>query len=194
MAVAAKPTARDRRIQHHAEMAATAFAHHKIEQRLNQGMFRSWRCKRPDSWCYGFDVTTTPGSIFITGDIGTLVVERTEDMIVWCRGSINSIEYFAEKVSREIPTVEFDRDVACEFIKNEIEELRSRDPLTRTHKEADWEQLLNGLDECSESQFYVALGDSGLIDPCDCPSMRNYIPRFLWQREALKWFLANLGK
>src|SRR5690348_17164327 len=103
-----------------AEMAALAFAEHKLTERLNQGMFRSWRCCRPGSWTYGFDVTTTPGYLFVTGDIGDLIVGRTGDMIAWSRSAIGSISYFAEKVPSSIDTKEWSSDRAREWIRDEI--------------------------------------------------------------------------
>ena len=111
-----KKDARQRAIDQIHGIAVTAFAGHKIEQRLNQGMFRSWRCRRDGTWAYGFDVTTIPGTLVITGDIGELIVQRSEDMISWSSGSIHSIDYFAEKVPRSMETGEFCVEVAKEFL------------------------------------------------------------------------------
>lgn len=186
-----KLNARDKRIQDHARWAAEAFKDHVIEERLNNGMYRHWRCRRPggDS-AYWFDVTTTPGSIIVTGDIGELIVRRTEDMIAFCRGSINSIDYFAEKVPHSIPTDEFDMDVAEEWIDEQIR--NAADYCYDSDDLEKLEELKHGLDETSEGSFARDLWDSGLNDGGDFPNVRNYNSNFLWCREALVWLIAHL--
>lgn len=91
-----------------AENAAHAFKEHVIEQRSlhrdERGLYATWRCGRPDSGTYAFLVTVYPGVLVVTGDVGDLIVERTTNMIAWCRGSVGSIDYFAEKVPHAIPT------------------------------------------------------------------------------------------
>lgn len=120
----------DALIQRHAEMAASAFKDHVATLRLEVGMFRSWRCQKPGTWCYGFDVTTTPGHLFVTGDIGDLVVSRTEDMLAWARDAINSPHYFAEKVPRSIETEEWSFDRSLEWINETVAEDESDVPET----------------------------------------------------------------
>jgi hypothetical protein len=101
-------------IQKHAEMASRSFAEHVVTQRLNDGMFRSWRCQKLGSWIHGFNITTTPGHLIVTGDIGDLIVTRTADMIAWAREAIHDPGYFAEKVPSSIPTREWSYDRPCE--------------------------------------------------------------------------------
>ncbi len=185
--------ARSQKIAKHERYAADAFKNHVIRQDLNQGLFRSWRCGAPDDSNHHFHVTTTPGRIFIAGDNGTMVWERTDDMIGWCRGSIKSIEYFASKVPHEIKTREWDADVARDWLQAEICD-------ERAHDEPDNQRLylLGNLleeldDEANEHSFSVALYESGVADGCDWPDLTNYTSNFLWCREDLKWFLAHLG-
>lgn len=198
-------TARDRKVSQHAELAAKAFAEHKIRMRLNQGMFRSWRCQKPETWCYGFDITTTPGALLVTGDIGTLVVERTNDMISWASSAVRSIDYFAQKVPHEIATEKFDIEVAKEWIGDEIAECRRNYAeaveFMNTNAQKDFDEQLGKLsdlkitlDEYGEHGFITELADSGLVDGCDWPNFKNYTSSFLWQREAVKWFIENMDK
>lgn len=189
---------RTKRIALIAEAAEMAFCDHQITQRLDQGMFRSWRCQRPGSWNLGFDVTTTPGALIVSGDLGTLVVERCEDMedmIAWARGAIGDIHYFASKVSREIPTEGFDLEAAREAVREGLKEAIA-DGYDR-ERIGRWRSLLgelSGMDASEPNEWEVEkkIFCSGLYDGVDWPNCRNWRSRFLWQREALKWFLAHL--
>lgn len=188
-----KLNVRDSIVARHAEMAATAFSKHVLTERLNQGMFRSWRCAQPDRWAHGFDITTTPGNLFITGDIGDLIVSRTEDMIAWARGSIHSIGYFAEKVPHDIPTKVWSSDRAKEWIKEEIRSLKEerRDPRDEARITKLYQELREELhDEADEHTFSKALYESRLVD--DWPDLRVWNSNFLWCREAVKWLLDHL--
>lgn len=100
--------------------ALSAFAEHEITKRVeaDEGV-RWYRCQKPGTWVYGFNVTFTPGSVFVTGDIGHLALSRQEDMLPWLRGTIMrddpvrmSWGYIAEKVKLEIPTREWSEDAA----------------------------------------------------------------------------------
>lgn len=188
-----KKDARQRRIDQIHELSAKAFANHKIEQRLDECMFRSWRCTKPGTWIYGFDITTMPGTLVITGDIGELIVQRAEDMIAWASGSVRSIDYFAEKVPRSMETGEFCVEVAKEFLSELRQDLKRDRELDDESREkiAELMQILDG-DEIGD--FPAELYLSGLIDGCDMPNLKNYTSNFLWCREALIWFLENLDK
>ncbi len=170
------------------EMSDKAFARHTITQRLNDGMFRSWRCMTQGSWAYGFDITTIPGSLILTGDLGTLVVSREVDMIPWCRGSVDSTSYFAEKVASEIATKEFNRDKLRAWIDERLndDELKLKDRTT-LEDIRDWQ-----LDDNGEDWFYRELEDVWAGE--DPPNWRDWKPQFLWQRDAVRWFVNNLDK
>lgn len=176
---------KDRRIAAHAGWAAEAFKDHKIELRLNQGLYRHWRCAKPGDGNHSFSITTIPGSILVTGDIGTLVVERETEMIHWCKTAIRDVHYFASKVPQEFKKYEYDPDMARRYI---AEELQS-DELS----EEDRETLLDLQEDCDDGEldFKRCLHESGYIDGCDFPDLDNYTSSFLWCREAIKWFLAH---
>ena len=184
--------ARAKKIEHHEWMASKSFRNHVIRQDLNQGLYRSWRCGAPDCGNHHFYVTTTPGRIMVYGDNVTMIWERNEDIIPWARGSINSIEYFSSKVPQEISTHEWDADIAREWL---IEQLREKNH--EDEPDSERIKLLKELyselhDEATEHSFGAALYQSGVNDGCDWPDFTNYTSNFLWCREDLKWFLANL--
>lgn len=53
---------------------------HQINIIKDDGLHRFIRFKRPDSTSYWFDLITWPGYLCISGDCGTYVFSRTEDM------------------------------------------------------------------------------------------------------------------
>ena len=53
---------------------------HQISIIKDDGLHRFIRFKRPDSTSYWFDLITWPGFLCISGDCGTYVFSRTEDM------------------------------------------------------------------------------------------------------------------
>ena len=154
---------------------------HIVTQQLNQGTFRHYLCKKPgDSNCY-FEVTTIPGRLFITGDMGTCVWERTHDMLNWFRGA--NYDYAAAKVSQEITIREFCPDEAREWTNKAF-----KDGCLDEHLR---DCLLEALDSCeAENDFYdVFRSDCDM----DIPGrFEIYGYHYLWQFEAVKWLLRKL--
>lgn len=69
---------------------------------LNSGAFRHMRCKKPgpQSYHHAFTITTWPGFLAISGDMGSYVFSRIPDMFEFFRrddGEINE-GYWAEKL------------------------------------------------------------------------------------------------
>lgn len=70
----------------------------------DDGIDRHLRFRRPGTGVYGFDLITWPGKLCITGDMGTYVFCRIEDMFEFFRTGIRDGEmrinegYWAEKV------------------------------------------------------------------------------------------------
>lgn len=199
--------ARLKRWQDHENRAEKVFAEHTIEQRLDQGLFRSWRCKRPGSWNYGFDVTTIPGSLIVTGDMGVMVFEREADMLPWLKTGIrnNERDYMAGKVHRDIKVREYCPEVAREEI---VEIGRRIKPdnfpriFTSSTGRMDYKQVKerfkemlgreSDIDIHDEHSVKSALYESGFVDGGDFPSLDDYTSNYLWIFSALKWFVANL--
>lgn len=183
--------ARQKRIDEVHAYAVKAFAEHQVTQTLAEGVFRYWWCAKPDRCEYNFSVTTTPGRLIIAGDIGFLAVERTFNMIAWARSAVNSIGYFAEKVSHEIPTRQYDPEVAKEWCGDFMREVRKEKPDNWKAKIDKVNDLLNSVDD--EHWFQQNLYDSCLVDGCDFPDLKNWTHSFLWCREAMMWLLERVG-
>jgi hypothetical protein len=178
------------------------FASFQVQERLRSGIYRSWYCAEPGQWDCSFTITTIPGRLIMTGDLGSLIVERCYDMLPWCRGSCESTGYFAEKVPREMPTTEFSEDVLREWIQDEIEELEEAkaswdeesDP-TGNHVDeiaSKIELLQETLEwDMENGEAYFARKLEDVWQGNDYPNWRVWKRQFLVQREAIRWFAMN---
>lgn len=137
-----------------AELAAKAFASHKIEQRLYHfesfdRYYGHWVCTKDGkgSSVYRFDILHKPGTLVVTGDIGDLILERTANMVAWCRGSVGSTEYFAEKVPSAIPTREPSQDKRQEYVDTMLKPDRSYNGDDNYNA---WGQVIREEETCPE--------------------------------------------
>lgn len=177
----------DKRVQQTETLAAQAFAQHTITERLRVGLYRAWRCQRPGSWAYGFDITLIPGSLIVTGDLGDMIVSREEDMLPWCRRAVESLEYFSEKVqaiSTREGVREFSPEVFEAWATEELLEREAGDPAIAILQEA--------------LELRTSVGSGALYDMtadvwqgCDPPRWTAWSHRFLWIREAVRWFVRK---
>lgn len=60
-------------------------AHHAMEVIRDEGLHRHIRFKKPGTYCMHFDLITWPGYLCYTGDMGTYVFRRLEDMFEFFR-------------------------------------------------------------------------------------------------------------
>ncbi len=161
--------------------AAISFASHQVTELSRSGVFRSWQCAKPGSWHLAFTITTIPNCLILTGDVGDLIVERHYDMLPWCRGSCRSTGYFAEKVPNNIITTEFNWEFAEAWRQMELQ---------NEDINAEYRCFLEDFDindESTETELYREL--SGYVD--ELPSFRVWTRRFLWCREAIRWFVTH---
>lgn len=165
------------------EQAARSFANHVVTEQSRHGVYRSWRCHRLDSSTYWFGITTIPGYLIVVGDIGDLIVARCYDMLPWCRGAINSTEYFAEKVVRSIPT----RVFSLEVFEQWYHELMADPETSDTNRKIATEVFEHRHDKESY-ELYEECRTIWIDDP---PNWTNWHTNFLWCREAIRWFLQH---
>jgi len=86
-----------------ADRFARDVANHKLTVLRDEGLYRHLRFKAPDGSTYWFDLITWPGYLTITGDMGTYVFARTQDMFEFFRshrstGFPINPGYWAEKI------------------------------------------------------------------------------------------------
>lgn len=75
-------------------------AKHELVVQLDQGVYRHLTCREPGTSVHAFNVTTWPGYLAITGDMGAFVFSRLHDMFEFFgmdEGRV-SLSYWAEKL------------------------------------------------------------------------------------------------
>lgn len=195
-----------------AELADSVFASHQIEQRMYHfeafdRYYGHWVCTKngKGSNIYRFDIQHKPGTVTVTGDVGHLIIERSANMIAWCRGAVGSIGYFAEKVPRAIPTREPSQDKRQEYYDmmfipclaycgeagynawgQAIAAPEDREHWIDLREELAWK--IDGPHDVFMSTLY----ESPLCRDSEwLPDLTDWTSNFLWCREAVKWFCEH---
>lgn len=179
--------AEQKRIQQIAAAAAYSLRNHTLRCNLDHGLYRSWTCSDGTS-AHRFTVSTQPGLLLVTGDVGELILERYADMLTWARTAIKDIWYFHGKCVATLKTREWDPACAREWVLSERrQERREQHGMT-----AALARDLYDAAETGEHAFFTELTDSGYCDGSDYPDCDNFTHSFLWCREAILWLLARL--
>ena len=187
---------------------------HAIQIIRDDGVYRHVRFKRPNSNCMGFELITWPGMLCYTGDMGTYVFSRLNDMFNFFRMPQDQLfdidfRYWAEKVEGQDKwdgLREWDED----SFKKEIRRQKGRLALAwhKKLKEDQFEDLMRELDDVVNSSdeieavqrvrdFHFTYWDdqgemrSIYLDTDDFPSCKKYSYRFTWCCHALAWGIAQ---
>ena len=145
-------------------------AAHIMTIELDQGVHRSIRFGQPGTSCMHFRLTTWPGHLAFSGDMGTFVFERLADMFQFFRARPEdgekvpiNIGYWMEKCeaqdTRGAGMREFDMDRVKERVKEahheHFENLRSQEARDC------WEAIKDQILRCdpNEVRVYDALND-----------------------------------
>lgn len=109
-------------------------AHHVMDVKLDDGVFRHITFRKPTDGDQHFYLATWPGTLCIGGDMGTYVFQRNHDMFsFFCRAEASSDldinpEYWGEKLaaidahSPECSIYEYQQDLLVERLKRELVE------------------------------------------------------------------------
>lgn len=71
---------------------------HELTIDLDEGLHRHLTFKNPETYNRCFHITTWPGYLAISGDMGTFVFSRLRDMFEFFRGEWINLGYWAEKL------------------------------------------------------------------------------------------------
>ena len=178
-------------------------ATHVMHVRLDQGVYRHLEFRQADgSWNHGFHIITTPWRLMVTGDMGTWVFSRLEDMFQFFRtdkGGINC-SYWAEKCvngvhgGHDAGTV-YDGDT---YKARLIESLDNYD-LSDEHKAKVIDEL-EDMDFADEhwimgqiSDFEVDLDDNDTFKFQDVweIDIKTYGYHFIWCLYAIAWSIQQ---
>lgn len=200
-----------KQLREHNEVAASTFKDFRLRgghSAVYPGL-RRWRFGHPDHGNRSFDLVTWPGNLITTGDNGECWWRRSGDMLYWAADAIRSIDYFAEKVIREMPTEEPCGEQAKAWVWDEYSNRAQEVLLGSGLRSGRWgeedetlgnlketrDKLLAVADEWGESPAFMhhLYHDTNWIDGCDPPSVDRYTNNFLWGRSAVQVALKLLG-
>ncbi|WP_425641450.1 hypothetical protein ACPUEK_16065 [Marinomonas gallaica] len=112
---------------------------HELTILKDDGLYRHMRFGEKGSSIYAINITTWPGYLAVTGDMGDYVFTRTPDMFEFFRGKDINTGYWGEKLVAEPRGSEYGkkwsadefRSEVCRFIENNL------DPLDDLEDEAE---------------------------------------------------------
>jgi hypothetical protein len=187
---------------------------HGIEVIRDDGVNRHIRFRKPGTMCMHFDLITWPGYLCYTGDMGTYVFSRLEDMFEFFRRRDGSytidFRYWAEKLqavdssSGKGSATEFSPERFTRVINDyRLRWIRdARQSLTKDQRRELWEavdeEVLSGYDE-SEHGMYARANDFSWSVKLDGRHFNyrftdlwdhrftEYTHHFIWCCRALAW-------
>jgi len=176
---------------------------HEMKIIHDEGVYRHIRFKDPEDSCYWFDITTFPGHLTISGDMGCYVFSRTQDMFNFfglSKDDFNykkdatlqiNVGYWHEKlqaVSTTDSLKSYDEDYAKQIIREYFED----------HPEIAERFIESEIDMgevWSTESFYAACQrfdeDGHQIDCCDLREPEIYNYRSIWVLYAIAWAIKK---
>ena len=180
---------------------------HTMEVVRSEGVNRHLRFRRGgESYVYGFDVITWPGTLCIHGDCGTYVFSRVTDMFEFFRSSDGRINpsYWHEKVEAQDRTggvKEWDEKV---FRRAVVERFRDwwRDLGEFRARRGCWDEVRSMVLDCSDDEHQAMASaydfsfswhggrDFRFEDAYELAGER-FTHRFLWNCHAIVWAIQQ---
>lgn len=160
---------------------------HIIVEIVEAGGFRRVALRNPNQWVHHYALTTWPGHLAVTGDMGAFVFSRLPDMFQFFRGPVGVINpgYWAEKLvaaDTTSPVERFDLETLREHLRNAY----AHDP----ERLAEYLVATRDADEGDERGALEAIEAAGLNDPWDT-ARTQYSHRFLWICHAVVLGIAK---
>mgnify|MGYP003387158163 FL=1 len=171
----------------------------------DDGVHRHIQFKKEDSCTCWFNIITWPGTLCISGDCGTYVFSRTNDMFGFFRSKNRDIlinpHYWGEKlesVSRFGGFLRFDQERFKNRVREHFEDYmvaRIQDESLKSElwKEIEDEVLYHSDEEHrayqSVNDFRYMIGDHAFefSDFFDGGGTENYSVQFIWNLYAIVW-------
>lgn len=166
---------------------------HELTVNIDHGVFRDLTIKKTDTGHRSYHITTRPNSLIFTGDMGSFVFTRLNDMFRFFRSDEYKInpDYWAEKVQAQDMwggVKAFDSKYAKASLEQALQEF-----IACCHPEFDEADIIKAKDaveevDCSdEESFETAMNDwdeddAGDFRPSDYFDVdpRTYTYRYLW--------------
>ncbi len=187
-------------------------AGHALTVLRDDGLYRHLRCRRGDSYTYGFDIITWPGYLAYAGDMGCFVFTRLPDMFGFFRGRLTERVdrgYLAEKAvaaDKHDGIREYSEELFEAAIKSDYDSFVEHNELTPDQATELWEciddDVMSSRDNMHDA-VEAALNFRWAPDHVSEPRGRevftdfwehrldDYTPRFWWCCYAVPWAIAQ---
>jgi hypothetical protein len=185
---------------------------HAVTVLRDDGLYRHLRCRRGDSYTYGFDVITWPGYLAYTGDMGCFVFSRLPDMFEFFRGRRSAMvdrQYLAEKcVAKDKPDGirEYSEERFLAVVKERFDGYAEDHDLTEDQRADLWEQIADDVLPNSDNHqdavraamdFRWVPADEGRTRPREVFTdiyehrLEEFTTRFWWCCYAVPWAIER---
>lgn len=179
-----------------------AVAEHELTIIRDEGLYRHLRLSKPNSFAYGFHITTWPGYLAISGDIGCYVFARLPDMFNFFRGDEINPSYWSEKLQaadRHSGVKEFSQDLFHAAIKSDFDQWSFDSDEERAKAWAALQDSDLAEDGCPDSlhdaittalKYKCPVSENRFTDFWD-HCLQDYTFRFLFCCHAVQWAIGK---
>jgi hypothetical protein len=182
------------------ERVAKDLETHEMIVLHDDGLYRHLRFKKPGTMNYYFDLVTWPGVLTITGDMGTYVFSRIEDMFNFFNDPYINAGYWGEKLRASKDYKRFSE----ERLEQRVREYLDEDPMVqemtddeRTHlwERIEYEILGAGSSDLAHEALsdFVYMDTDPAIEFTDTWewNFEDYTWQYLWSCAAIQWGIAK---
>lgn len=168
------------------EEAKQAFLKHEIKIIENTKNVQMFLCANPESWLYKFQLVCADNMICMTGDVYSMLVEPGygRSGLAWMRGSINSEDYFLEKIRITKDYTEYCPQLARDAVDHLIREAGDDEDQTEAFGEISSDE--------GEAKFHESWYEYS--DQDEAPNVRRLTTTTIYQLEGLRWFCKKLDE
>lgn len=107
----------------------------------DDGVYRHLRIGDPETFCQAFQITTWPGHLEYSGDMGDYVFSRLDDMFRFFRGDSINPSYWAEKlqaIDRADGVKKYSPTLARDYINEQLEGHEASDEVRKKPSRSMW--------------------------------------------------------
>lgn len=175
-------------------------AAHEMTVKNDTGLYRHLTFRKPDTFACGFHITTWPGYLCISGDMGCFVFTRLTDMFEFFRiGGINP-QYWAEKLTatdreghRRFSRELYRQAVESDFAGWEFDSEEDR-KAAWSEIEDEWTGILGAdtvEDAMRQATDWVCPVSQQRFQDFWEHTLEDYSFRFLWCCFAIQWAIKR---
>ena len=181
-------------------------AEHEMTIMLNDGVYRHIRFKKPGTMMYYFDLTTWPGFLAITGDMGSYVFSRLRDMFEFFgirTGYGIDYRYWAEKCQasdRNSGMTDWDEEAYVEWIDRMVEDALDYHPNGVSSRGlGDFNEQIEILRDAKHykeeaERAVMDFYESGWIDESPLEHFEQPSYHLAWCMHAIQWGIQQYNE